>query len=246
MSKEWDFYPLQIEGLPASIFLDTGIAGSAPLKSHPVMGHLRVRMRQPREDGLSSQAEAQELFALEDAVTAAIAQDSATLFVGRCTGGGTRDFIFYTGDGAVFETSASTAMGAFPGYQFSTGARPDPAWRVYFDFLYPSPEAWEGIKNRRVLHELAKHGDKPEKPRQIDHMAYFGSEADSRAFIAQILERRFTVRRGHPVTRDDGRVAVEFARTDRPAEIHAITLELVELIRAHRGEYDGWGCPVER
>jgi len=54
MSENWDFYGLQVDGQPASIFVDLGIVQSAPIPSHPAMGYLRLIMRQPREDGLSS------------------------------------------------------------------------------------------------------------------------------------------------------------------------------------------------
>ena len=246
MANEWDSYPLRVDDEPASIFLDLALARSAPRTSHPTMAYLRVRMRQPRPDGLSSQEEAQALFALEDALDQAFAEGGHAIYAGRNTSAGNRDFYFYTADGARFESAAERAMQGFPGYEFSIGTQPDPEWRVYFDFLYPTPDDHQRMLNRRVLHQLAQHGDDPEKPRPIDHMAVFGGAAVCAAFIEQVRGQGFAVTAGHPLTRDDGSFAVEFTRADRPAEIHGITLELVALIHSHQGDYDGWGCPVEK
>ncbi len=43
MANEWDFYPLRVDGEPASIFLDLALALSAPIASHPAMVYLQMR-----------------------------------------------------------------------------------------------------------------------------------------------------------------------------------------------------------
>ena len=75
MSDDWDFYFLRVDDQPASIFVDLGIRKKAPLGSHPTMGYLEAPMRRPRQDGLSSQDEFDDLVALEHRVTAKIIRD---------------------------------------------------------------------------------------------------------------------------------------------------------------------------
>ena len=138
MSDDWDFYSLRVDSQPASIFVDLGMSKEAPIRSHSTMGYLRVLMRLPREDGLSSREEFDDLIALEDRVTAKIIQDGTAVFVGRNTSSGNRDFYFYVADPTKFEKAAKAAMREFPAYKYETAARADQEWRTYFDFLYPS------------------------------------------------------------------------------------------------------------
>src|SRR3954462_12044783 len=98
MSKDWDFYSLRVDGEPASIFVDLGISKDAPVRNHTTMGYLRVLMLRPREDGLSSRDEFDDLIALEDHVTAKVIENGAAVFVGRNTSSGNRDFYFYVAD----------------------------------------------------------------------------------------------------------------------------------------------------
>ena len=103
MSNDWDFYSLRVDGEPASIFVDLGISKDAPIRSQATMGYLRVLMLRPREDGLSSRDEFDDLIALEDHVTAKVIENGAAVFVGRNTSSGNRDFYFYVADSANFE-----------------------------------------------------------------------------------------------------------------------------------------------
>jgi hypothetical protein len=85
MSDDWDFFSLRVDDQAASIFVDLGIRNLAPIRTHPLMGYLRVAMRRPREDGLSSQEEFDDLIALEDRVTADIVKNGTAIYVGRNT-----------------------------------------------------------------------------------------------------------------------------------------------------------------
>src|SRR5690606_18463753 len=96
MSVDWDFYLCRVDGDPASIFVDLGLARDAPVNDRPHMAYVRVYMQSPRPDGLSSQEEFDALVRLENSLTSALSADNATIYVGRNTSGGCRDFYFYT------------------------------------------------------------------------------------------------------------------------------------------------------
>ncbi len=243
MSDEWEFYPLRVDDEPASIFLDVGIARLAPLKDYNTMSYLRVRMLRPREDGLSSQSEFEQLIALEDAVVAKIATQSPTIYVGRNTSHGNRDFYFYTTDDELFKAAAKSAMAASPRYSFETGGRPDPEWKTYFKFLYPSPASWQLIGNRHVLESLEKNGDELDAPRQIDHLAIFTSGAGCEAFAQFVSALGFEIGDGSPRS-ENGELRLEFSRVDQPRSIDDVSITLFRAALEHGGEYDGWGCQV--
>lgn len=242
MSDNWDFYALRVDGEPASIFLDMGIAQDPPRSIYDHMGYLRIQMIRPRDDGLSSQEEFDDLIVLEDAVVAEITAGGATIYVGRNTSHGNRDLHFYTRDPATFEAAAAAAMKAFPAYSWDSGTRADPEWKSYFGFLYPSPDDRQRMANRAVLRALSDRGDRSDLPREIDHLAVFASHQARETFAVFVSERGFTLT---DRSDDDGAFRLYFVRSERPDQIDETTIELDAAARDRGGEYDGWGCEIE-
>ena len=242
MSDNWDFYASRVDDEPASIFLDMGIAQDPPRWIYDHMAYLRVEMLRPRDDGLSSQEEFDDLIALEDAVVADITASGATIYVGRNTSHGNRDLYFYTRDPAAFEAAAKAAMSVFPAYSSDSGTRADPDWHSYFGFLYPSPADRQRMSNRSVLSALADHGDRSDLPREIDHLAIFASHQAREDFAALVSGRGFTLT---DRSDDDGEFRLHFIRSERPDQIDDTTVELVVAAHEQGGAYDGWGCEIE-
>jgi uncharacterized protein (TIGR01619 family) len=245
-ADQWDFYPLRVDDQPASIFLNMSLAQRAPVRGFERMAYLRVIMRAPRDDGLSSQDEYDRLIEVEEGVIAEIEKDGATGYVGRNTSSGNRDFFFYTRDAAAFERAARKAMQSYPEYRFETGGRPDSKWSTYFDFLYPSPLDIQRMGNRAVLRQLEEAGDVHDAVRAIDHMVVFRDKAATQRFAAFVRSRGFEVTSTAPAEHDPKVFHVEFKRQDRASDIDAIVDELYEAARKHGGEYDGWASEVVR
>ena len=243
MSDEWASYFLRVDGDPASIFFDLGIAKVAPVRASPQQAYIRIFMVRPREDGLSSSEEYETLLAMEDALTARAKKISDTIYVGRNTSSGNRDLYFYTADGPAFEYVMKEAMRDFPGYNFQTGFRPDPEWKIYLDFLYPTPLQHQQIVNRSVIENLAHHGDHTDQPRRIDHFAYFPDQKSCEAFEAFVRAEGFSIIQLSS-RREDGSYGLNFSKTGIPDNIDSITLPLFQDALDHGGGYDGWGCEV--
>ena len=127
MSDDWNSYLQLVEGRLASILVDMGIAQEAPIARYPTMAYLRLSMRRPRPDGLSSQEEFDDLGALEDELTQAAQHTGKAVHVGCSTTSGIRDFVFYCRDSSI-EAVLRDAMARWPSYTFETGSRPDPEW----------------------------------------------------------------------------------------------------------------------
>ncbi|WP_159108030.1 DUF695 domain-containing protein [Novosphingobium sp. MBES04] len=242
MSDHWNFYPLLVDGEPASIFVDLGIARVAPVAKFPNMAYLRVRMNHPREDGLSSQQEFDTLVALEKDVAKTIGSNGRALYVGRNTSSGNRDFYFYTNDPAI-EAKLIEAMENWPSFQFQTGTCLDREWSTYWGFLHPSPEDLQRIGNRDVIDRLLENGDHIDRPRKIDHFAVFKTPTDRDQFARYILAQGYSVSQERDASEDE--YGIEFDRTDRPDQIDDITIDLYRNAKVSNGDYDGWGCVVE-
>lgn len=246
MSDDWDFYSLRVDDEPASIYLNLGLADDAPLQARPFMAYVRVHMRQPRPDGLSSREEFEELIRLEDHLIAALVAEDRSIYVGRNTSGGCRDFYFYVADPSDWNQQVAGAMADFAEYRYEAGSRLDRQWHAYFEFLYPSPRDMERIQNRRVCESLRENGDALVEPREIDHWAHFPDERSRASFLEHIDTLGFKVR-GLDQSEDAQRpFGVQFYRVDLPSidAIDAVTLPLFEAATARDGDYDGWEAPV--
>jgi hypothetical protein len=149
VSENWDHYLCRLGEDPASIYLDLGIAAAAPLPGHDYSIRISAALTQPAENGMSTDAEFDALIALEDDLVARLHGENA-IYVGRVTTRGARIFYFYAADADLLVRDASAAMEGHPAYPPGIGSQPDGDWSTYFDFLYPSPEAYQRIRNRRL------------------------------------------------------------------------------------------------
>lgn len=246
MSDKWDFYFLRVDDKPASIFVDLGIASEAPIKALPFMAYIRVYMQRPSADGLSSQEEFDGLSAIEDAIKAVLTGGDGTVYVGRNTCDGARDFYFYAAQGRDWDSRAKAFMKAFASYEFDAGCRADPEWSTYFEFLYPSDANRQRIENRRVCDALQESGDTLTGEREIDHWAYFPSASIRSAFVEQASRLGFLLRSMSEPEKPGDCYGVRLCRVDIPSfdGIDDVTLPLFELATALGGEYDGWETAV--
>ncbi|ANH67134.1 DUF695 domain-containing protein [Mitsuaria sp. 7] len=245
MTDDWDFYSALVDDKPASIYVDLGAEALAPVAALSHMAYLRLRMRQPRDDGLSSQAEFDQLIVIEDALEAALCDD-LTAYVGRNTSDGCRDFYFYVSAPDTWTERVAATMKSFPDYEFQEGVREDREWSSYRNFLQPSPWDHERIQNRRVCEQLEHNGDKLTAPREIDHLAWLPNAASATAFIDELRPLGYQLK--HEPTHDDERdaIRVHLARVDVPSmrEIDEVIQPVYDAAQRHGGEYDGWGCTV--
>lgn len=240
-SKEWDFYFCQIDNKPASVFVDLGRKNTIPSKGFEYMAFIRLYMKQPRNDGLSSSEEYKTLCDFENRLEVSLTAKAGILYVGRNTHDGVRDFYFYVKEPKVFVRRAEAFMATFTGYEHETGGRLDADWSIYKEFLYPDAKAYRTILNRRVLESLNAHGDNPIVPHKLDHRVYLMKEGQVRPFIDQILTLGFQLKSHEDSV---GGITVDFFRTDLLQYIDEITDHLEELAANFGGTYDGWGTEV--
>jgi hypothetical protein len=237
----------RVDNLPASIFLDLDMRQQAGDPALPNMGYIRVYMISPRDDGLSSNEEAPRLGELEDALEATLCVEPSTIFVGRNTTDGFRDLIFYTKDALTWASRVDSAMSPHRDYKYDSGCRPDPEWKVYCDFLFPTDVELQRMGNRRVCYSLQDHGDALVEPRDIQHWIYLPTDAARDAYIDWALKCGFLARKTEN-NRGNLPFGLCLSRTDLPslAAIDGVTLPLYEKAIELSGTYDGWESLVVR
>lgn len=247
MTDDWDFYFLRVDDKPASIYVDLGARKSAPDPRLPCMAYVRLHMKAPRSDGLSSQEEFETLVAIEDLLKGGLV-GADTDYVGRCTTNSCRDFFFYVAEPATWTERVRRCMNEFPSYEYEAGTRQEPEWSSYLSYLYPSEADRQTIENRRVCEALERNGDQLSEPREIDHWAYFSDEASLRAYVEGASQLGFAVRAISAPHDPSGRHCAQLWRMDVPSfqAIDGVTLALFKLASTHGGEYDGWESVVVR
>jgi hypothetical protein len=245
MAEQWDFYFMSIDDRPASVSLDLGRAEAGPEREWPWLVCLRIPMRSPRPDGLSSSQEASTLNTLEDALSDAVAAVCDGAQVGRLTWNGFRELFLYVRGVERLNDGIGAAVGRVPGYDVLIRTENDPEWRHYFDVLFPSPEQMHWIRDRRVVDQLLAAGDELEASRPVDHYAYFGDKSARDRFLGAARARGF---RGRALPPDEksARLGAHLVREDPVVihHIHQVVSEVRQLAEECGGEYDGWGCPM--
>lgn len=245
MSKDWDFYESEVDGKPARVWVDMGIAEDAPIERLPVAAWVQVMMVQPDAEGLAGAEEGARLVAIEAALTAGLVS-KGTAYVGRIASGGRCDFHFYTAAAKGWKEQVTQALHAFPDCRFQCGSRPDRDWDIYLERLSPADEDLVRLQNRRICDSLQRSGDRLEQARAIEHWAYF-PDADTRARFVAMAEALgcAVVERIEPEDRGD-QYGVRVSGHGIPAhrDIDAIVLPLYRAASECDGEYEGWETQV--
>lgn len=247
--EDWDFYFSNVDDIIGSFYLDLGLAKVAPLVDKSNLVWISVNMNNPREDGLSSNEEFDTLSAIEDRLQEFINGKHNSIYVGRLTTDGRRDFYFYMGDTTLHDKTISESMVAFPTYTFDFGIKEDRQWEQYLNFIYPNPRQFQSIQNRRVVDNLEKNGDPLTKARQVDHWIYFKTDGDRNDFLKKIEPLKFDIVSGDEKTSfGDFPYKLHIFRVDNVDldSVDDYVLELWEFANECNGDYDGWETSVEK
>jgi uncharacterized protein (TIGR01619 family) len=247
--EEWEFYFSNVNDKLASIMVDLGLKTVAPLTDKPNVVWISIKMNNPREDGLSSQEESGILGYIEDALVDKITSKHNSIYVGRLTSAGDRDLYFYFGDTTLYDKTISEVMVAYPKYQFDFGSKEDKEWGGYFDFLYPLPQQFQSIQNRRVIEQLEKGGDKLTKEREVFHWIYFKSDNDREKFLEKIKNDNFLiVDKGSDKSWGEFSYSLQIKRVDKVDQdnVDEYVIYLWKIANEIGGEYDGWETSIEK
>lgn len=244
-AEDWDFYMMTVDGKPASIFVDLAAADDAPVDGFAHMVFLKVFMREPRPDGLSSTEEFEALSRIDHAVDAAVRAHHLR-YVGRQTTDGFRDFVCYATSPTLAERALARVMADFPEYRFETGSRPDDDWDIYFEYLYPSDRIRQVMLNRRLYDNLESLGDPLVDAREVRHWAYFPTAYERSIFMDECKARGFEPQSTSEPDAVNPDYGVIVTRRDIPAgdTFDDDVMALFDLTAECGGDYDGWETEV--
>jgi hypothetical protein len=235
------FYPADVDGSPAAFVVDLE---QEPLPSHPTRITVSVAMLEPDLDGLRSGTEMEDLDSLQSKITERLAHAAGARCVGFYDLRGVATFVFYAKK-RISAAEAAIAVDDVHPYEAEVQVDDDPEWRFYIDALFPDAYALQGIWNRLIVDELESHGDQLHEPRDVDHVATFESDAVARQAAKVLAVAHFHVDSLGPAD-EEGRFAVAFHRSETLEEGKPdhFSAEILDIVLALDGEYDGWSAPA--
>ena len=240
MSTNWEFFRRQIDGKPASILVNIGIADELPKMTFNKLIKIFIRLNNSNQDGLTTRDEANALDKIEDEINDKI-NENTTISVGRITHEQSREYFYYLSN--LDDVDLIYSIFIENNYECRKMVSIDEDWDEYGQRLFPSDREWQEIQDRNVVESLKGHGDLLKDKREVDHYSYFKCKSDATGFINEIQKMGFTVKN---LEQTDDNFVVHATRFECPSfpEITKSTLPLFDLSGKWNGDYDGWGCSV--
>ena len=247
MSKDWETYSTHVDGKPASVFLDLGVADDAPIDRLTIVAWVKLQMLHPRDDGQPSEDEFEALKSIEDALKSGLVSKTAA-YVGNITLDGRREYYFYASSAQGWKDQVVNALHAFKHYQFNCGSRPDREWDTYFELLSPDEEDLMRMQNRRICDALQQQGDSFASERPIEHTAYFSKAPARDSFVREAAGLGYSVIEMIEPEEKGDHYGIRVTASGIPshARIDALTLPLYRAASELGGDYDGWETQVVR
>lgn len=244
--QNWDFFMTEIEGIPASIFVDLALNKILPVEGYNKVLTLLIEMNNPAENGLSTSEESEKLFEIEDKITNHITPEFDTIFAGRMTYDGSRILYYYLKNDKGIKDRIEELLEEYEDYGYSADIEKDKTWSKYTDYLYPQKFEMQTILNRHVLEYLKEHGDILVEPREVDHYIYFNNSEKRSEFKKAIIDLGYNVTKEGKNENYDNPFSLIITRIDTVTfeDITDITAELFDLAEEYDGNYDGWETKI--
>ena len=236
MADAYDFYPCLVDDAPASIYVNLRFEDADPRPQDDTRYTIAIRLREAGAHGIGTEAEAEAVNLVEEAVIA-FAATRAITYVGRLRTRGVWEIVLYGPAGHVdsFRTIVREHVGD---RAIDIRGEADPSWRYYRELLLPDAERRQWMDDRRMVQILGEQGDRLVTPRRVDHRLTFPTAAARDAFAAAVPE-------GFTLDGTDD-LAVRVQRLD-PIEldhIHEVVMTRADAAASHGGHYDRWEAGI--
>lgn len=129
---------VELEGkygrMPMSIRLNQGLESVAGHKDLHHQAGITVAILNPMKNGFPDSEEETQLKKIENSITAELKGKGIAVFAAAVTTGGSREFIFYTGNPEAVETSFKILTGKIYTHTLQLNIQKDKNWAVYKQF----------------------------------------------------------------------------------------------------------------
>lgn len=241
----WRMYFAEMGGLPASIVFNDGIAGR--LNASPLTHAMKIRipLKSPRGDGMTTREESGPVNQLDETFDKIITAHGGE-YLGRVTNNGARWVLALIPAGPRELEAALHAAAGEAGYAPEIHVEADPEKSVYWQDLYPTEDDRQVMVDMEVQRALSEKGDDPGKTREISHWTYFREDAAAQAFAAWARETGYRVDFVGPAENAGPLWLVRMSHqgTLQLNDISGHSLTISRRAREASGQYDGWESPL--
>ncbi len=244
--ENWKSYLSFVDDTPASILVDISLIDIAPVEELPLLLQISIKMKNPRENGLPSHEESNDvLYPIDDKIQSVINDVKADILTAGCIKtDGIMALCFYhniqdSGKKLELEQLILDSMKEFDGYQYSVSWEEDEGWSFYANLLFPNAWEFQTIMSFDLLRQMASSGDDTSKPRMIDHFIVCADAATQATIATEGTTLGF---RTVSSLVNEERYGVELSQEGIPDNIDDIMWPLFELAQKHDVSYDGWGA----
>ena len=247
MQEYWESYVKQIEDKKAMISFNAGMADSVPNSEYMYVGFVKVKLNSPKEDGLVTQEEANDVGFIEDRLEMESLRWRSGKYIGRIISQGEVNFIYYLKMDFEWSNTVESAMSHFNEYKYEFGSRMDIEWEVYQKLLFPTIREWQIIANHHSCNNLQEQGDTLKSERAIEHKVYF-ENAENRVEFISLIEAKGFNKQSEMEVPFNGKTmyGIQFYRKDIPHyyEIDNLTMNIIDMSESLAGMYDGCECSL--
>lgn len=246
MSESWKFFPCQIEGDAAFVYVDVNALEKID-RAPTALARVRLLYKAPRPNGLPASEEFKAAIAIEKSL-ARFARLGRDRYVGRVTRSGFREFHVYTRRGKVAWQELLARLTKKTGYSFELKITSDKRHAAYRHALYPTPDAWQVITDIDVITQLRREGDTEAIRRRIEHWTYFDSAKAASRFAGWAVKSGYKHDSKRFIVEENGEHCVRLYHvgSTRQREISGHSIALNRQADALKGRYDGWETKVVR
>jgi len=247
MQEYWERYMKPVDNHPAMVSFNATVADFAPDSEFLYVGFVKVKLKEPKENGLITTKEADDISFLEDRLEMESLRWRSGKYIGRIITQGYVNFIYYLKLDFEWSNTVYSAMKESEDYEYEYGSRIDIKWEVYKKLLFPTTKEWQIIANHHSCDSLKEHGDTLKQSRAIEHKAYFKTQEDRENFFKDIKQKGFKKQKFVEVPyRGETMYGIKFYRVDTPFyyDIDELTMQLIDISENFNGYYDGWECSL--
>jgi uncharacterized protein (TIGR01619 family) len=240
IQPEWDFYFCKVEGKLASIMLDLALEPHLPLSQKPYLIQVGVELQHPDLHGMTTSREAEVLFIMEDRLADHLAEELGGIYVARNTSSNKRTFYYYCASMSGYKDVVNEVMEGFS-YAYESQGTADPGWTFYQQFLFPTPQEYRSILNRKVIDKLLAQGDDPQIEREVAHKISFSSISKAENFLEYIQGEGYKLGKLEASRANSGyEVVITAVHSVDLDTMDSIVLKLEQKGQQFGGQYLGW------
>lgn len=243
LSSDWENYVVSLKGRPVSINVDLGLKKIAPMRENPFAIIVRVKLNDPDASGMPQGDDLDQLLMMEDKLVEMLARQNGTVFAGRFTQRGLREFYFYAPDTLGYQKAINQTMTNFSSFQFLCIAKNDPDWENYSTVLYPSKMDMIRIDSRRRLSEMARQGALGIDSVEVFHYLVFPDVETRKKFLMLPQSSGFMLVSLPPQADvKTGKYILVLKKNEKPTYkwIETNLIPMAEAALKSGGAYQGW------